>query len=74
MILKEEVKISDDITVEPYQEEKHLKTLEEINKETESLGLEVTRVVIGEITVPEEIKKSDITYFNLVLRSLLCFF
>lgn len=32
--------------------------LEAINKETESLGLEVTRVVIGEITVPEEIKKS----------------
>lgn len=32
--------------------------LEDINKETESLGIELTRVVVGEITVPEEIKKA----------------
>ncbi len=32
--------------------------LAEINKETDSLGIGVTRVVIGEITVPEEIKKA----------------
>ena len=32
--------------------------LEEINKATESLGIALTRVVIGEITVPEEIKKA----------------
>ncbi len=32
--------------------------LEEINKDTESLGISLTRVVIGEITVPEEIKKA----------------
>lgn len=32
--------------------------VENINKELESVGIEVTRVVIGEITVPEEIKKS----------------
>ncbi len=35
MILKEEVKISDDITLEPYQEEKHLKTLEEMRNDPE---------------------------------------
>ena len=34
------------------------KMLEDINKETDTLGLSVTRVVIGEITVPEEIKKA----------------
>ncbi len=34
------------------------KLLEDINNETENLGIEVTRVVIGEITVPEEIKKA----------------
>ena len=34
------------------------KILEDINKELESLGLGLTRVVIGEITVPEEIKKA----------------
>ena len=32
--------------------------LEDINKDTESLGIELTRVVIGEITVPDEIKKA----------------
>lgn len=32
--------------------------LEEINKDTESLGIALTRVVVGEITVPEEIKKA----------------
>ncbi len=32
--------------------------IEEINKDTESLGIALTRVVIGEITVPEEIKKA----------------
>ena len=32
--------------------------LKDINKETESLGIEVTRVVVGEIDVPEEIKKA----------------
>lgn len=35
MVLKEEVKISDDITLEPYQEEKHLKTLEEMRNDPE---------------------------------------
>ena len=34
------------------------KILEDINKELESLGIALTRVVIGEITVPEEIKKA----------------
>lgn len=34
------------------------KIIEDINKELESLGLGLTRVVIGEITVPEEIKKA----------------
>ena len=32
--------------------------LEDINKETDSLGIALTRVVVGEITVPEEIKKA----------------
>lgn len=32
--------------------------LEDINKEVESLGISLTRVVVGEITVPEEIKKA----------------
>ena len=32
--------------------------IEEINKDTESLGIALTRVVIGEITVPDEIKKA----------------
>lgn len=32
--------------------------LEAINKDTESLGIELTRVVVGEITVPDEIKKA----------------
>ena len=32
--------------------------LADINKETENLGIELTRVVVGEITVPEEIKKA----------------
>lgn len=32
--------------------------LADINKDTESLGIELTRVVVGEITVPEEIKKA----------------
>lgn len=32
--------------------------LKDINKETETLGIEVTRVVVGEITVPDEIKKA----------------
>ena len=32
--------------------------LADINKETESLGIALTRVVVGEITVPEEIKKA----------------
>ena len=34
------------------------KILEDINKETDSLGLSVTRVVIGQVDVPEEIKKA----------------
>ena len=34
------------------------KAIEEINKETDSLGFEVTRVAISEIDVPEEIKKA----------------
>jgi membrane protease subunit (stomatin/prohibitin family) len=34
------------------------KILEDINKDIESLGLSVTRVVIGNIDVPEEIKKA----------------
>ena len=34
------------------------KLLGDINKSTEELGIAVTRVVIGEITVPEEIKKA----------------
>jgi membrane protease subunit (stomatin/prohibitin family) len=34
------------------------KSIEEINKATESLGIEVTRVAIAEIDVPEEIKKA----------------
>ncbi len=34
------------------------KILKDINKAIESLGLSVTRCVIGEITVPEEIKKA----------------
>lgn len=32
--------------------------VESINSELENVGIEVTRVVIGEITVPEEIRKS----------------
>lgn len=32
--------------------------LEDINKEVDSLGISLTRVVVGEITVPEEIKKA----------------
>lgn len=32
--------------------------LEEVNKDTESLGLALTRVVVGEISVPDEIKKA----------------
>ncbi len=34
------------------------KMLEDINKDTDSLGLSVTRVVIGQVDVPEEIKKA----------------
>ena len=34
------------------------KILEDINKDTENLGISLTRVVVGEITVPEEIKKA----------------
>jgi len=34
------------------------KILEDINKDTDSLGLSVTRVVIGQVDVPEEIKKA----------------
>ena len=34
------------------------KAIEEINKETDSLGLEVSRVAISEIDVPEDIKKA----------------
>ena len=32
--------------------------LTDINKELDSLGISLTRVVVGEITVPEEIKKA----------------
>ena len=32
--------------------------LADVNKETDSLGISLTRVVVGEITVPEEIKKA----------------
>ena len=32
--------------------------LEDINKQMDSLGISLTRVVVGEITVPEEIKKA----------------
>lgn len=32
--------------------------LEDINKETDSIGVSLTRVVVGEITVPDEIKKA----------------
>lgn len=35
MILKDEVKISEDISLEPYQEEKHIKTLEEMRNDPE---------------------------------------
>ena len=40
------------------------KAIEEINKETDSLGLEVSRVAISEIDVPEDIKKTP-RFFEL---------
>ena len=43
--------------------------LENINNELQNIGIELTRIVIGEVTVPEEIRKSMYERTNIKMKA-----